>query len=79
MTEPKHGKSLFLRVTSEDFERLDALVEQIPIANRSSLAREALRIGLDAIESDPAMLVGRSWPTRGGSRAGAGRKPKKKK
>lgn len=37
--------------------RLDALVERIPMATRSGLAREAMRVGLDVLEEDPARLI----------------------
>ena len=68
---------VLLRITEADRDRLDGLAAEIPIATRSSLAREALRLGLEAIERDPAILLGRKWTTRGGARKGAGRKAKK--
>ncbi len=73
----KHDQSLFIRVTVEDLERLDALADRISIVTRTSLAREAMRIGLDAIEANPALLVERPSPKRGGKRKGAGRKKRR--
>ena len=64
-------------MTAEQLERLDALAEQMPFATRTGLAREALLMGLDAIEQDPSCLFGRSMPKRGGARKRAGRKRKK--
>jgi hypothetical protein len=49
--------TLGLRLTADEAARLDALVERIPIASRHSIARAALRIGLDALEADPARVV----------------------
>ena len=77
MTDEPNNRSILLRITASDLQRLDDLADGIPIATRSSLAREALRLGLEAIERDPAILLGRQWTTRGGARKGAGRKAKK--
>lgn len=38
-------------------ERLDALVERVPISNRNAIARVALRMGLEILEADPTKLV----------------------
>jgi hypothetical protein len=48
-----------VRLTPEDSKRLDALAEQIPVASKHSIAREAMRIGLDILEADPNRLVRR--------------------
>jgi len=49
-------------------KRLDALVSASPILTRVSLFRAAMRIGLDAIEENPAILLGQKLPKRGGAR-----------
>lgn len=56
----KEGLSemLGVRVSTEDLERIDALAQRLPIGTRHSIARFALRIGLDAIERDPSVLLG---------------------
>jgi hypothetical protein len=43
-----------VRLTREDADRLGALQARIRIASRHAIAREALRIGLDVLEKDPA-------------------------
>jgi hypothetical protein len=48
------GLTLNLRVTAEDRARLDKLSGLLP---RSAIARAALRLGLEQIEADPAMLL----------------------
>lgn len=67
MTDPV-DQSLFLRVSQTDLDRIDALVEDIPVVTRASLAREAMRIGLEALERDRTLLLGRKLPKRGGAR-----------
>jgi len=56
----KEGLSemLGVRVSADDLARLDALAERLPIGTRHAIARFALRIGLDAIERDPGVLLG---------------------
>lgn len=75
--DEKHDRSLLIRITESELQRLADLADQIPIATKSSLAREALRLGLDAIERDPGVLLGTTWTTRGGARKGSGRKASK--
>lgn len=41
-----------VRLTQRDPDRLDAIRAEIGIATRHAIAREALRIGLDALEED---------------------------
>ena len=41
-----------VRLTQRDADRLDAIQARIGIATRHAVAREALRIGLDALEED---------------------------
>jgi len=66
----KHDQAIYIRVTQEDLDRLDALAERIAIATRSGLARTALRLGLDAIERDPTVLLGAPVVKRGRKRKG---------
>lgn len=54
------SEMLGVRVSADDLARLDALAERLPIGTRHSIARFAFRIGLDAIERDPAILLGTS-------------------
>lgn len=49
---------LGVRVSPDDLARIDVLAERLPIGTRHAIARFALRIGLDAIERDPAILLG---------------------
>ena len=49
---------LGVRVTPSDAKRLDELAERFPIAKRNAIARQALLIGLDAIENQPTILLG---------------------
>jgi hypothetical protein len=52
------SEMLGVRVSKGDLERLDALADRLPIGTRHAIARFALRIGLDAIEENPAILLG---------------------
>ena len=52
-----------LRVSKEDVDRLDALTEQLPL-KRSALIRAALRLGLELVEEDPALLLRSRRPSR---------------
>ena len=65
--KPKRGRpptgealkgSLGLHVSDDDLARLDAVVSRMMLGNRHSVARAALRLGLDAIERDPRVLLG---------------------
>ena len=49
---------LGVRVSRDDLARIDALADRIPIGTRHAIARHALRLGLEAIERDPAILLG---------------------
>jgi len=61
------NRQIAIRVTQSDFQRLDALVDRISLANRNSIARTALRIGLDNIEKNPSKLFQRK-PTKNRSK-----------
>jgi hypothetical protein len=52
------GAMLGIRIDADDVARLDALTERMLLGSRHALARAALRLGLDAIERDPTVLVG---------------------
>lgn len=45
-----------MRLSAEDKARLDAIAKRLPI-KRLTIARVAMRIGLDAIAKDPAVLL----------------------
>jgi hypothetical protein len=49
---------LGVRVTASDAARLDVLVDRFPVAKRNAIPRQALLIGLDAIEAQPTILLG---------------------
>jgi predicted DNA-binding protein len=49
---------LMLRLDPEDAERLDKLASRVRFASKTALAIEAIRIGLDEIEENPARLLG---------------------
>ncbi len=46
---------LSMRVTKADLKRLDRLASRLPI-RRLSLLREAMRLGLEALEHEPTLL-----------------------
>lgn len=54
-----------IRLSDEDVARLDAMTARIPVASRNGIARAALRVGLDALEKNPARLVESPLPKRG--------------
>ena len=64
----KHDEALYVRLTHSDVERLVALVSRYEVLTKASLARRAMRIGLDVIERDPTVLLNESTPKRGGAR-----------
>ena len=51
---------LGIRVAKADLDRLDAIAERMPAGTRHSIARVALRLGLEAVERDPLLLIGGS-------------------
>lgn len=53
-------EQLTIRLTRRDVRRLKTLKKRIPIASRNAIAREALRLGIDALERDPSHLVHKS-------------------
>jgi len=67
-SEERQDRALSIRLGESDVKRLDALVSASPILTRVSLFRAAMRIGLDAIEENPAILLGQKLPKRGGAR-----------
>jgi predicted transcriptional regulator len=54
-----------IRLSDDDLSRLDSLTARIPIASRNAVARAALRLGLDALEANPARIVEAPPPRRG--------------
>lgn len=59
------SEALYLRIAPTDMKRLNALVEQIPIASRNAIAREAMRLGLELLEKKPTLLLDSPPPKRG--------------
>jgi len=50
-----------VRLSPEEYQRLERLAVQIPV---STLARIAIRLGLDVIEAQPGVLLGEEPKTR---------------
>ena len=50
-------EQLTLRLTRRDVRRLKTLKKRIPIASHNAIAREALRLGIDALERDPSHVL----------------------
>ena len=52
----KYPLTLSVRISKEDVDNLDAIVKRAPVT-RHALARHAIRIGIEAIKKDPALLL----------------------
>jgi hypothetical protein len=50
-------EQLTLRLSRRDVRRLKTLKKRIPIASNNAIAREALRLGLEALERDPSHIL----------------------
>lgn len=61
-----------VRLSDEDVERLGALSKQMPVLPQTTIARIAMRLGLAALERDPALAFKQPIERRGGAR----RRPK---
>jgi len=48
-----------MRLSPEDGRLLDSIAALVPVVPRLTLARIALRIGLEAIRQNPARVLGR--------------------
>lgn len=46
-----------IRISKVDNERLESLVDRIPVASRNAIARHAFRLGLEFLEKDPRRIV----------------------
>jgi hypothetical protein len=46
-----------LRLTDDDRSRLDAVAARLPVVPRLTLARIALRMGLEVIAKNPSVLL----------------------
>jgi hypothetical protein len=64
------GRQVAIRLTEADVQRLEALVQRIPVVSRNGIARAAIRLGLDLLEEDPTRIVQQPVARRG-------RKPRK--
>jgi hypothetical protein len=67
--DEKLDRALSIRVNADDVERLDALARRISVATRHAVARAALRLGMDALEEDPTLIISKPVAKRGGARA----------
>ena len=56
-TDDNLSRQIAIRLSDDDMQRLDGLAQSIPIASRNAIARAALRIGLAALEENPARLL----------------------
>ena len=65
-----------IRLSSDDKAKLDALGYSLPIPTLT-VARVALRIGLEALERDPTLLLKQPVKKRGGRRRGQKSAPAK--
>lgn len=74
--EERLGSTLGVRVTADENERLEALAARIPIASKHAIARVALRIGLEALEADPARYLFAAPPKKGARGAKSKRRPR---
>lgn len=63
MADVRLTEALYIRVAPGDIARLDELAARIPIASRNAIARQAMRIGMTAIDRDPAVVL--AVPKRG--------------
>jgi hypothetical protein len=52
------GSQLFIRTSPDDEERLSAMLKRLPMMAKSTIAREAMRLGLTQIEANPAVILG---------------------
>lgn len=50
-------EQMTLRLAQADVERLDALEARVPSMSRNAMAREALRIGMQALAANPGLLI----------------------
>lgn len=62
------SEALYIRATPDDARRLAALAEQIPIASKNTIARVALRLGMEQLEEDPARILATGAPPKRGPR-----------
>jgi hypothetical protein len=69
--ETKLKAMICVRITKEDRKALDRLTEALPL-KLNAIARVALRIGVEALERDPTMLL--SSPLRQPPRSSAKRR-----
>jgi hypothetical protein len=53
----KMDRQATIRLTCSDAAALEALQARLPALSIAALAREAMRIGLDAIAGDPSRLI----------------------
>ena len=59
---------LSLRLSERDVERLDEVLARCPPLKRNTVARRALRLGLQVLESDLGQVIGEIRSERPGRR-----------
>jgi hypothetical protein len=63
----KMDRQVTVRCNGDDAARLEELQARLPALSLSAVAREAMRVGLEAIAGDPARLI-RPVPKAGNNR-----------
>jgi hypothetical protein len=63
----KMDRQATIRLTSDDAAALEALQARLPALSIAALAREAMRVGLEAIAGDPARLIRPAPSGKGGA------------
>jgi hypothetical protein len=63
------SEMIFLRLAPEDVELLNKACALAPVLPKATVARQGLRAGLQAILSDPRLIMGSSANTRSRSPA----------
>ena len=58
------SQMIFLRLSPEDVELLDKACALAPVLPKATVARQGLRAGLQAILSDPRLIMGASGETK---------------
>jgi hypothetical protein len=56
-TKSDGGRVLCFRVSEAMLAQLDALVDRLPLAKRSNLSREVMRVGLEEIARNPSRAL----------------------
>ncbi len=65
MSDEELSEAIYLRIAKSDRAALEALAARMPLKS-AAIARVALRIGLQAIERDPAAIFTAGKPSKRG-------------